>query len=227
MKIVVLASGGVDSTISYFLQRRKQGENEILPVFINLRQSYWRKELSTCKDLFGDALECLETNAPTIDDKDNSFIPNRNLFLASYATLAFYPDVIHISGTADATRPDKSPEVFAKMSNLLTETSGKKITVTSELWTFGKSDAINMFINSGVPDAASIMSKTLSCYSHEGEGHCNNCEACFYRWSAMKVNGIECEPVSDAIIRHCVEIVETGEMHASGVADMKKLGLIS
>ncbi len=227
MIIVVLVSGGVDSTISYFLQMQKQGDNKVLPVFVNLRQSYWQKEQNTCKDLFGDALVQLETNAPTNDDKENSFIPNRNLFLASYATLAFNPDIIHISGTADATRPDKSPEIFEEMSALLTKTSDKQITVTSELWPYGKSDAIKMFVNSGVPGAISIMSRTLSCYSDEGKGHCNNCEACFYRWSAMKVNDIDCEQVSDEIIRHCVGIVEAGEMHASGIEDMKKLGLIN
>ena len=133
-RIAVLVSGGVDSAITYFLLKSKNGNDDIIPIFVNLGQSYWKKELAACKDLYGDQLVCLETNAPTSDDKDNSFIPNRNLFLASYATLAVYPDVIHISGMVDDNRPDKTPQVFQEMSKILTKTSEKRITVRSDLW---------------------------------------------------------------------------------------------
>ena len=226
MKIAVLVSGGVDSAITYFLQTLKKSGDEIVPVFINLQQSYWKKELAACKNLYGDQLVCLETNAPTIDDKDNSFIPNRNLFLASYATLAVYPDVIHIGGMADDNRPDKTPQVFQEMSNILTKTGGKKITVTSDLWEYGKSDAVRMFLKSGVPNAEAIMLKTLSCYSDEGQGQCNDCEACFRRWLAFAVNGIQCEPVSDAASEKYAAYARSGGAHITRINDMRQVGLL-
>lgn len=225
-RIAVLVSGGVDSAITYFLLKSKNGNDDIIPIFVNLGQSYWKKELAACKDLYGDQLVCLETNAPTSDDKDNSFIPNRNLFLASYATLAVYPDVIHISGMADDNRPDKTPKVFQEMSKILTKTSEKRITVTSDLWEYGKSDAVRMFLDAGIPNAETIMLKTLSCYSHVGQGHCNDCEACFRRWLAFAVNGIQCEPVSDAATEKYAEYARSGGAHITRINDMRQLGLL-
>ena len=225
-KVAVLVSGGIDSAITYFLLKSTTPGDHIVPIFVNLQQSYWKKELAGCNELYGDQLVCLETNAPTIDDKDNSFIPNRNLFLASYATLAVYPDVIYISGMADDDRPDKTPQIFEEMSGVLTKTSDKQITVTSDLWEYGKGDAVRMFLDAGVPNAEAVLLKTVSCYSQEGEGHCNDCEACFRRWLSLTVNGIECEPVSDAIIAKYVEYANKNDTHFSRIEDMRKIGLL-
>ena len=112
------------------------------------------------------------------------------------------------------------------MSKILTKTSEKKITVTSDLWEYGKSDAVRMFLEAGIPNAETIMLKTLSCYSDEGQGQCNDCEACFRRWLAFAVNGIQCEPVSDAAIEKYAAYARSGGAHITRINDMRQVGLL-
>ena len=95
MKVCVLVSGGLDSTITYFVLKLNRPDDEIIPVFIDLNQSYKDKELAACKTLYGEELRILRVDSPQQDDKENYFIPNRNLFLASYATLVFSPEEIY------------------------------------------------------------------------------------------------------------------------------------
>ena len=157
MRVCALVSGGLDSTISYFVLKYDRPEDEIIPVFIDLNQSYKDKELSACRRIYGPDLMYLRVDSLTQDDKENYFIPNRNLFLASYATLVFNPDEIYMGGLADDNQVDKTPEVFDEMSAIITKTSGKRVAVDSLLWDFTKGQSVEMFLSKGVVNAERLL----------------------------------------------------------------------
>lgn len=226
MRVCVLVSGGLDSTITYFVLQSERPNDEIIPVFIDLNQSYRDKELDACRELYGDALKYQRVDSLRQDDKDNSFIPNRNLFLASYATLVFNPDEIYMGGLADDNQVDKTPEVFEEMSAIITKTSSKTINVDSILWDYTKGQSVAMFLAKGIEDAEQLLLQSVSCYDGSVPRHCNDCAACYRRYVALASNGIEVESLSQRIIDQYKEKVATGDYHHDRIKRMKSLGLL-
>lgn len=225
MKTCVLVSGGLDSAIAYHLLAREP-DGEVIPVFIDYKQSYLEKELRVCREVYGDALRVLRVDGPKQSNAETSFVPNRNVFFASYVTLAMYPDRIIMGGLADDNVADKTPEVFEEISALISKTSGKTVAVDSILWKFTKGQAVAMFLASGIPNARETLLKAVSCYSESHAGHCGDCPACYRRYVALMSNGIECEPLSERIIDIYRTKAVTNNYDEDRLARMKALKLI-
>jgi 7-cyano-7-deazaguanine synthase in queuosine biosynthesis len=225
MKICALVSGGVDSIITYHLLLKEREGDEIIPVFVDLNQAYVDKEMKACQHFFGDELKVLKVDNSQQGEGGNWFIPNRNLFLASYTTMVFSPDEIYMGGLAEDTTPDLSPAIFEEMSSLISITSEKKIQVKSLLWEYTKAQAIELFLSQNIPNARKIIEQTVSCYDGTSEGQCNNCKACFYRYVALASNDIEVEPLMQETLDEYKLKLEQGAFHADILQRAKKLGL--
>ncbi len=226
MKVCVLVSGGLDSTITYFVLKQERPDDEIIPVFIDLSQSYKDKELAACETIYGDELRILQVDSPKQDDKENYFIPNRNLFLASYATLVFCPDEIYLGGLADDNQVDKTPEIFEEMSALITKTSDKAIKVHSILWDYTKGRSVEMFLNKEIKDAEQLLLQSVSCYDGSTPNHCNDCAACYRRYVALASNNIEVVKPTQRIIAQYQDKVSEGSYHGDRIDRMASLGLL-
>ena len=225
MKVCALVTGGVDSVITYHLLLKDRKEDEIIPVFVNLKQAYANKELKACQRFFGDKLHVLNVDNNVQGQGQNWFIPNRNLFLASYATMVYAPDEIYMGGLAEDTTPDLSPAIFEEMSSLVSITSEKKIQVKSLLWDYTKAQAIELFLSLNIPNASKLIEQTVSCYDGTSEGQCNNCKACFYRYVALASNNIEVEPLKQETLDEYKLKLEQGAFHADILQRAKQLGL--
>jgi 7-cyano-7-deazaguanine synthase in queuosine biosynthesis len=226
VKVCALVTGGVDSVITYHLLLKDRKDDEIIPVFVNLKQAYVDKELKASLRIFGDKLNVLNVDNNVQGQGQNWFIPNRNLFLASYTTMVHAPDEIYLGGLAeDAGTADLTPEVFSEMSALISKTSKKDIAIKSLLWEYTKGQAIEMFVSQNIPNAREIIEQTVSCYDGTNAGQCNNCIACFHRYVALASNGFDVEPLDDAIIETYKETFKLDELHIDFVERATKLGL--
>jgi 7-cyano-7-deazaguanine synthase in queuosine biosynthesis len=218
-------TGGVDSVITYHLLLKDRKDDEIIPVFVNLKQAYVDKELKASERFFGDKLHVLNVDNNVQGQGKNWFIPNRNLFLASYATMVYAPDEIYMGGLAESTAPDLTPKIFEEMSSLISVTSEKKIQVKSLLWDYTKAQAIELFLSQNIPNAHKLIEQTVSCYDGTSEGQCNNCEACFYRYVALASNNIEVEPLMQETLDEYKLKLEQGAFHSDTLQRAKQLGL--
>jgi 7-cyano-7-deazaguanine synthase len=226
VKVCALVSGGVDSIITYHLLLKEREGDEIIPVFVDLNQAYVDKELKACQHFFGDKLHVLKVDNSIQGEKKSWFIPNRNLFLASYVTMVHLPDEIYMGGLADdGTAPDLTPEVFEEMSALISKTSEKNIQIKSLLWSYAKGQAVEYFLSQGIPNARQLIQQTVSCYDGTNDAQCNNCKACFNRYVALASNGIDAEPLKQEIRDEYKIKLANEEFHADFVERTNQLGL--
>ncbi len=189
-KRIILVSGGVDSTIAWDLYDRfpLEGEEwENIPVFIDYGQPYARTELATVVDMFKLDLDIIKVPIIEPHDKDNPFVPARNLTLASLVASRYNPDEIVMAGLKDDMVVDKNPKAFEMMSGILSQFSDKIMMVVSPFWHLTKGQVVEEFLKSG--GDRELLKKTFSCYS-DGIEHCNDCPACFRRFVSLESNGI-------------------------------------
>jgi 7-cyano-7-deazaguanine synthase len=114
-------------------------------------------------------------------------IPFRNVLFAMLA--AFRADVIWCIGVKGDHTADKSPEAFARMSEVLTEFAGRPIRVDSPFWDKTKTEIVAWYLAAGLPVEGLL--QTFSCAT-PGDAfvHCGRCPSCLRRWIALVNNGI-------------------------------------
>ncbi|MEU7802540.1 7-cyano-7-deazaguanine synthase [Micromonospora arborensis] len=114
-------------------------------------------------------------------------IPFRNVLFAMLAT--FRADVVWCVGVKGDHTADKSPEAFARMSEMLTAFAGRPIRVDSPFWDMTKSEIVAWFLDAGLP-----VDDLLSTFSCATPGtaltHCGRCPSCLRRWIALTNNRI-------------------------------------
>lgn len=133
------------------------------------------------------------------------FIPNRNLTFASLVATIYNPDIIMMAGLLDDNCIDKNPEAFKKMSLIISEFSGKNITVTSPYFNKTKGEIISTF------KEKEKLKYTFSCYNPQKNGQpCGNCPACLRKAIALETNNINCGyKLSDEIINEYLLKIHT------------------
>ena len=187
-KIILCYSGGLDSTIARYVLKPD------LAVYYNLNTLYSKKEIANIEKM-QDVFISNRLNLSEFEIGEKAYIPFRNLYLAmlSYSeAVKRFPDAdlyrINLVGVKGDNVPDKNPEAFKKMTDLLNFINKKelpRVVVESPFWNFTKGKLVEMYKND--IDFRSI----VSCYSKE-EGRCGECPACFRFWVALESNGIEC-----------------------------------
>ena len=178
-------SGGLDSLLlDHYLTNNLHCPHKKL--WINYGQKESNEERATSKTLWPDAIVLDMVGGEA--SKHGRYFPNRNLWLATTASLFTDADVIWMAGIADDVCVDKTKEAFERMSEILTRYAGHRVSVESPFWNIDKSSLIGNYLQSG--GTRERLLKTWSCYDPVDKRPCLNCEACF-RWSmAMRSNGI-------------------------------------
>jgi 7-cyano-7-deazaguanine synthase len=118
-------------------------------------------------------------------EHENAFIPNRNGLLAYIGAL--YGDHIWFAiMDGEQTYTDCRQDTFMAVSLSLTKLSGKPVVVDSPFWDKTKAEVIADLDPKWYPR----LKMTYSCHNGD-ETHCGHCSACFRRWVAFEVNGID------------------------------------
>lgn len=188
MSIVLLASGGLDSTLSAVLAV-EQGL-EVHPLFVDYGQLAKNRELNACRinykhyglpepkvvnvQGFGDLYPSGLTNRD-MDIFEDAFLPGRNmLFLLVGATYAcnFCASSISIGLLSEELSlfPDQTKEFLGKAQDLISMMTGRELQVLAPLIDFTKRDVVALAKKKGIIG-------TYSCHAG-GEEPCGECIAC-------------------------------------------------
>lgn len=195
MKTVVLASGGLDSSVLMFLLKRER--TEMLPVHVNYGQLAEAPEWSAVKRF------CHAAGLPPPTRVDASglrqvpsgltrkskrwaadpFFPGRNLFLATVGAAMGYSRgyrTVAIGLVANALYPDQTGEFVNATRDALSESFGCKMQVTAPLLRLTKRKVAELGRTSGAPVAM-----TYSC-QRGSSPPCGLCSSCADRVVALK-----------------------------------------
>ena len=224
VKPVILASGGLDSFLLWYLFRQ-----DALNVFVNIGHKYKRKEERALKNLMIEipdfyVKEHRGSLIGALEDKESGIIPNRNAELILSA--AQYGEWIYFGVIKDEINSDKSPEFIKAMEDVLNIsnrkqywTEGKTFKILTPTKEYNKTDLIKMYLEKG--GLVEHLELTVSCYS-DTEQHCGDCPSCFKRWIAFKNNDIPFVTINDPMdFAHKHGILEkcTDGTYADGRAD--------
>lgn len=192
-KPILCLSGGIDSTVAWWYLGKPKG------IFFALNHKYQDKEIRAIyrlKKLTNDAFN--PEIVPNLNlgnyEQPSSYIPNRNLLIASIASN--YGNKIYIVGVKGDNVEDKSPLAFETMSfvlNTIRKPTDLKIEICSPFWHMTKTQIITWAIEN-IPNAEKVLQSTVSCYSplSVSEHQCGACPACFRKWIALEAAGINC-----------------------------------
>lgn len=188
---VKLVSGGVDS---YIVSQEFDGLN----VYVDFGQPYVKEELETLKKLN------VEFDLIKIDSKfdsgEDSYINDRNLFLASLICLVYAPDEIMLGGTKDDCYADNTPKEYKKIEKLVSRYCSHPVKVVSPFWKKSKPDIVREFAKK------EELKNTFSCYHPKNSKPCGDCIACLRRAIALENNGVDSGvKISDDVISRYIE----------------------
>lgn len=188
MSIVLLVSGGLDSTLVAKLALEEG--LQLFPLFVDYGQRARRRELAACRlamtklglpepeiaglSGFGQLIRSGLTDS-SMHIVDDAFTPGRNmLFLLTAAAYAHQKNADAISiGLLheDASLfPDQTAEFLREAERMISLCMGRTIKVLAPLSSFFKSDVVALAAEKGI-------SETYSCHMG-GESACGNCIAC-------------------------------------------------
>lgn len=192
MKHVILNSGGMDSALMMYYLRRSVGAENLLSVFVSVKQKYEKKESCSAANLASRmGIEHVRMQGGHIANFEHSsgIIPFRNAELILNA--AQYGDDLYIGVLKDEVNSDKSEEFLSAMVRVL------DISHTAQYWTNGRKFRIHtplknatkthhladVYANGSQKEWLAILN-TVSCYS-DTRTHCGACPSCFKRWVAL------------------------------------------
>jgi len=196
MGIVMLVSGGIDSTLMS-LMAQEEGI-QLFPLFVDYGQLAAVKEWEACKRLhekyglpsvtrmdlsgFGKTIPSGITDSRLRINKD-AFLPGRNLLLvlagASFAfTVQAYGVAIGLLNPTEHLFPDQTPEFVKACESIIEIAMGRRINVLTPLIEFSKSDVLAMAQARG-------LTGTYSCHSGS-DTPCGVCVSCVEIINAKK-----------------------------------------
>ena len=194
MKHVILNSGGMDSALMMYYLRKTIGADQLLSVFVSVKQKYEKKESTSAANLASRmGIEHVKMQGGHIANFEHSsgIIPFRNAELILNA--AQYGDDLYLGVLKDEVNSDKSEEFLSAMVQVL------DISHTAQYWTKGRKFRIhtplkqatktehlaNVYANGSQKDWLAVLN-TVSCYS-DTKTHCGACPSCFKRWVALAI----------------------------------------
>ena len=215
-KVVMILSGGLDSTIAMRLAVEKYGKDNVtaLTFYYGQKQSIEiEKAKSSTKYLsvlhkvvdlsfLGDISKGFSANVdteiamPTIKDvlgdpRPKTYVPNRNMILLSIA--AAYAETVDanaifcgLQATDEYSYHDTTPRFVNKLNDVLSENRVIKIKIYAPFATLSKKDELRLLIELNDID---LVKHTLTCYNPNSLGEsCGKCPSCSERINAFMTN---------------------------------------
>jgi len=199
MKIVCLASGGIDSFLMMRLLQKE--DHEIFPLFIDYGQLSVKKEFASYKKV----CESLGLKAETVDisgfgqkiisgitdasiDPTEAFLPNRNLlFLILASSYAYQNDIYNVSIglIKPPIFPDQTVNFLQLAEKCIKEALSVDMNVIAPLIELDKTDIYKLAIDEKMP-----IDQTYFCHTGSEEP-CGECLACKEHILTKKALGIE------------------------------------
>lgn len=188
MGVVVLLSGGLDSSLIGILTQEKK--QKVFPLFVNYGQRALEKEWNACKAIckehnlpqpvkadlsgFGQLIETGLTSEE-LDVVKDAFTPNRNLlFLLIASSYAFQVGAgsvaIGLLNEETSLFPDQTSEFLINAERAIQTSLGKIIKVLAPLSSFSKADVLELANAKGLHN-------TYSCHIG-GTKPCGTCISC-------------------------------------------------
>lgn len=186
-KVVVLASGGMDSS-TLMLKLANDGF-KVFPFMVIHNGKLASMEIKSARSVIswlnnnGHRIEELKTidmesmkklREEGIEGAKSSFFPFRNLIFASIGALYGYTNNINniAMGLCKSIFPDCTPTFQNKLKAVLTESVSEEFDVIAPFITQNKSEIVKYGNTYGFP-----YEKTYSCYKG-GKNHCGICDGC-------------------------------------------------
>ena len=195
MKIVVLTSGGVDSSVMMLLLKKE--DHELFPLFIDYGQLAREREWSSCKNVchyfdlkpyqmnipgFGESIPSGITDCELDVEKD-AFLPTRNLLFLTLGAAYGYArsaNVVAIGLLSNPIFPDQTVEFVKAAQRSISVSLGVNVTVLTPMISLDKFDALKLARKYGLP-----LDLTYSCHLGNQEP-CGKCISCKERVAAEK-----------------------------------------
>ena len=203
-QIVVLVTGGLDSTVLYYQAIENFGASNVKAYYVDFGQSYADKEIQALQQL-KIPYELITHEVAGIRDTGlywKHIIPGRNLMLLSLVAERMMHGgeiqfgVVEGEGMVGG---DKSLE-FIKQVNTLFKTSlpySVKVTCPLRDRLQTKADLVSGWLEKD--NSIVYLTKTISCFSSDSGGSCWACQSCLRRWMAFRHSGAEL--MSSAVIK--------------------------
>lgn len=195
MRIVVLASGGVDSSVMTLLLKKEN--HELFPLFIDYGQLSKDKEWTACQNVcrflglwphrmdisgFGESIPSGITNSKFDIEKD-AFLPTRNLLFLTLGAAYGYTksaNVIAIGLLSNPIFPDQTADFVQAAQRSISISLGVNIRILAPLICLDKLDILRLACKHGLP-----LDLSYSCHSGN-EAPCGQCISCKERMAAEK-----------------------------------------
>jgi 7-cyano-7-deazaguanine synthase len=194
LRIVVLVSGGIDSSV--ILQQLREKGHTVLPLFVDYGQLASQREWSALEKIctylklipekidvhdFGRIVPSGLTSQE-IDIQKEAFTPTRNLLFLTLGAAYGYKQGAYVIATgilANPIFPDQTKDFLAMTEQTLSIALGVKITILAPLISMDKFDSIMLARKNGLP-----IDLTYSCHAGT-EKPCGKCISCRERLAAM------------------------------------------
>ncbi|WP_051102660.1 7-cyano-7-deazaguanine synthase [Parafrankia elaeagni] len=121
-------------------------------------------------------------------EADDAIIPLRNVYLAMLA--ANRAERIWCVGVKGDATADKSPQAFRRISQMITDLSGRPVWLDSPFWQMTKTEIVAWYLGQGLPAGDLLL--TFSCSRTDSLAvHCGQCSSCLRRWISLVNNGVD------------------------------------
>lgn len=189
---IVLYSGGPDSYITHYEVDRRYSKNDrVIPVYFRLQSRASEREIHAVQNTLPETAQLNSLEGLGYWEEPDSYIYQRNAFLALAATAISPSSVVYLSLQKDEfSIPDRRPEFLDSMNNLF-RTLEVDSEVTSLWLDMDKTEMFEYFEGNGgrVEDLTSTWScydpRLLSSMKSYSIVHCGGCAACVRRYTAF------------------------------------------
>jgi len=194
MKVVCLASGGIDSSV-LMLMLKNMG-HEVFPLHVNYGQKAAMMELKSfskvCEfleikpeviDISGIGKLSIGMTKPDLSYNDNPLFPARNLLLLTVGAVYAYTKsitVISIGSLSNSTFPDQTKEFMKNSETTLNIAIQEQIKILTPLIDLNKREVVDLARKYNFP-----LEITYSCYIGLSNP-CGKCMSCKEREAAEK-----------------------------------------
>lgn len=198
-RVVVLMSGGIDSTVAWWMAQEAGLPAE--PLYVGLGQRYHHAEYCAVLTLLGEPPH--HVMAPPVPTEWGHILPRRNAVIALaaaqwMASQGWWGELWlgNLAGETPAVRGDKSARWAATTQQLLAAL-GHDVQLVQPLRGLDKPDLVRWAQQRGLE--RTLLLDTWSCFDVEAdaESPCGRCQACFRKMVAFEAAGVPTDDLWD------------------------------